>query len=80
MHKEAREELQVIFRVAVLEYAKCRSVTQTCRDFKVPRSSFYRWKKKFDQEGRSGLYRKKPIAHRHPRQTAPEVVVTIGIS
>jgi len=77
MHKEAREELRVIFRVAVLEYAKDCSVTQTCRDFKVPRSSFYRWKKKYDQEGRSGLYRKKPIAYSHPRKTAPEVVEKI---
>ena len=77
MHKEAREELQVIFRVAVLEYAQDCSVTQTCRDFQVPRSSFYRWKKKYDQEGRSGLYRKKPIAYRHPRKTAPDVVEKI---
>jgi len=44
MHKEARDELWVIFRVVVLEYAKDRSVTQTCREFKVPRSSFFRWK------------------------------------
>ncbi len=67
MHKEAQEELRVIFRVAVFEYAKNSSVTQTCRDFQVPRSSFYRWKKRYDQEGRSGLYRKRPIAQRHPR-------------
>lgn len=40
MHKEAREEMRVIFRLAVLEYAKDCSVTQTCRDFQVPRSSF----------------------------------------
>jgi transposase InsO family protein len=77
MHKEAREEMRVIFRVAVLEYAKNNSVTQTSRAFKVPRSSFYRWKKKYDQEGRSGLYRKKPVAHSHRRQTAPEVVEKI---
>jgi len=77
MHKEAREELQVIFRVAVLELAQDRNVTQTCREFKVPRSSFYRWKKKYEQEGRAGLYRKKPVPHRHPRQTTPEVVAKI---
>jgi transposase-like protein len=77
MHKEARDELRVIFRVAVLEYAKDCSVTLTCRDFKVPRSSFYRWKQKYDQEGRPGLYRKKPVAHRHPRKTSSNIVEKI---
>ena len=75
MHQEAQEELRGIFRVAVLEIAQDRSVTQTCQDFKVPRSSFYRWKKRYDQEDRSGLYHKKPIANTHPRKTAPEVKI-----
>jgi transposase len=77
MHKEARDEMRVIFRMAVLELAKDSNVTKTCREFKVPRSSFYRWKKKNEREGRAGLYRKKPIPHRHPHQTAPEVVAKI---
>ena len=47
MHKEAREELDVKFKLIVLDLAEQFGVTKTCRDFKVPRSSFYRWKKKF---------------------------------
>lgn len=77
MHKEAREELRVRFILAVLEYANHFGVRKTCREFNVARSSFYRWKKKYDQEGRSGLYRKKPVAHSHPHKTPPEVIEKI---
>ena len=77
MHKEAIEELDVRFKLLVLDLAEHSSVTKTCREFNVPRSSFYRWKKKFDQEGPSGLYRKKPIAYNHPNKTPSEVVAKI---
>lgn len=77
MHKEAREALRVRFKLTVLEYAKHTDVTKACKEFNVPRSSFYRWKQKYDGEGRSGLYRKKPIANRHPRKASPEVVEKI---
>jgi transposase InsO family protein len=77
MHPEAREELNIRFKLTVLEYAKYVDVTETCREFNVPRSTFYRWKEKYEHEGREGLYRKKPIAFHHPRKTAPEVVEKI---
>ena len=77
MHNEAREELRARFMLTIIEYANHFGVTKTCREFNVPRSSFYRWKRKYDTEGRSGLYRKKPIAHSHPRKTSPEVVEKI---
>ncbi len=77
MHKDAKEELRVRLKLTVLEYAKHYSVTKTCKEFNVPRSSYYRWKQKFDKEGRSGLYRKKPIALTHPRKTSPTVVEKI---
>ncbi|GEM_PF-1956923 len=68
MHPEAREELRVRFKVTILEYAKVIGVSKTCREFDVARSTFYEWKKRYETEGRSGLYRKKPIAHHHPRK------------
>ena len=77
MHKEVKEELRVRLKQAVLEYAKIIGVRKACREFNVPRSSFYRWKQKYEQEGRSGLYRKKPVPKSHPRKTAPEVVEKI---
>ena len=77
MHPEAREELNLRLKLTVLEYAKYISVTEACREFNVPRSTFYRWKQSYEQRGRAGLYRKKPIAHHHPRKTAPEVIEKI---
>ena len=77
MHKEAREELSVRFKLTMLDFANLFGVTKTCREFNVPRSTFYRWKKKYDHEGRSGLHRKKPVAHSHPRKTSPKIVEKI---
>lgn len=42
MHPEAREELRLRFKLTVLEYAKQFSVTETCHEFEIPRSTFYR--------------------------------------
>jgi len=58
MHKEAREELRVRLKLVVLEHANHFGVTKVCREFNVPRSTFYRGKQKYDKEGRSGLYGK----------------------
>lgn len=77
MHPEAREELRVRFKQAVLEYASALGVRKACREFNVARSTFYEWKKKYDREGRAGLYRQKPVAHTQPRKTSPEVVEKI---
>jgi transposase InsO family protein len=74
MHPEAREESRVRLKLAVLEFAHHFGVTESCREFNVPRSTFYGWKQKYDREGRSGLYRKKPVAYSHPCKTSPEVV------
>jgi transposase len=74
MPPEAREALSIRLKLTVLEYAKYFGVTEACREFNIPRSSFYRWKQAYEHEGRSGLYRKKPVAYHHPRKTAPEVV------
>jgi transposase len=63
MHKDAREELGARLKFVVLEYANHFGVTKACREFNVPRSTFYRWKQKYDKEGRSGLYRKKSPSH-----------------
>ena len=53
MHKEAREELRIRFKLVVLEIADQKGAIKTCKEFNVPRATFYRWKKKYAQEGRS---------------------------
>jgi transposase InsO family protein len=77
MHQEVRAELRVRLKLVVLELAQHLGATKACREFNVPRSSFYRWKQKYEKKGRSGLYQERPVAYRHPRRTAPEVVEKI---
>jgi transposase len=75
MQEEVREAFRVHYKWTVIEYAKiCRTVAKACREFEVPRSTFYDWKKAFDKEGKAGLARKKPIARNHPRQLSKDAV------
>ncbi len=77
MHPEAREELRVRFKQTVLDIAEQTGVRKTCREFNVPKSTFYDWKTRYDQEGRDGLSRRKPIALTHPGKTNSDVVQKI---
>ena len=59
----------------VLELAEALgSDAKAYREFDIPRSTFYRWKKVYAASGEAGLVRKRPVARRHPRQLRPEVV------
>ena len=78
MNSEARDALAARRKLMILQYAQdIRNVKEACRDFNIPRASFYRWKNVYDKEGRTGLIRKKPIARSHPRQVPPEFVEKI---
>ena len=78
MNSEVRDALAVRRKAAILQYAQgIGNVKEACRDFNVPRSSFYRWKKAYAKEGKVGLTRKKPIAKSHPLQIPPEFVEKI---
>jgi transposase InsO family protein len=60
---------------AVLEYARdIGSNAGAWRDFEIPKSTFYLWKKAYKKEGTAGLKRKKPIAYNHPKQIQSEVI------
>ena len=50
MHKEAREELRVRLKLVVLELVNHLGVTKACREFDVPRSSYDRWKQKYEKD------------------------------
>jgi transposase-like protein len=51
MNKEVRAELRAVFKLTVIEYDKiCKNTAQVCREFGVPRSSFYEWKKAYEAE------------------------------
>ena len=67
--KEVRDYLALSKKKVVLELAReMGSDAKAYRSFEVPRSTFYRWKRAFAQEGEAGLVRKKPVAISHPRQ------------
>jgi transposase-like protein len=71
MKKGVREAFRVHFKWTVLEYAAvCRTVIQACREFNVPRSTFYEWKKAYEKGGKAGLAREKPVVLNHPRKLA----------
>jgi len=74
MHPEAKKEIEARFRYSVITYAKYVGVTKACQEFEYPRSSFYYWKKRYDEEGPSGLYPRKPTPKSHPNMTPPEVI------
>jgi hypothetical protein len=61
--KEIKEYLRFRKKIIVLEYArKFDGPIATCREFNIPKPTYYEWKKKFDTEGIAGLrYHKKDI-------------------
>ena len=77
MHPEAKEELRVRFKYTVLQIAAELGVRKTCREFNVPRSTFYEWKSRFDSEGRAGLYRRRPVALTNPQKTDSKIEAKI---
>ncbi len=53
MNREVLDALDARRKLAVLQYAEgIGNVTEACRDFNVPRSTFYRWKRAYLKEGR----------------------------
>ena len=72
------EHREVNRRLRILEHAKeTGNVCLTCRYFGIGRATFYRWKKKYDREGRDGLVPGKPIGKKFPNQLPDEVVEKI---
>ena len=72
------EHREVNRRLRILEHAKeSGNVCLTCRYFGIGRATFYRWKKKYDENGEDGLVPGKPIGKRWPNQLSDEVVEKI---
>jgi transposase InsO family protein len=65
-------------KLVVLEIAEALGRdTKSYRDFDVPKSTFYEWKRAFKKEGVAGLIPKKPIPKSHPRQLSQEAIEKI---
>ena len=73
--REWQDALAVRRKKTILELAQgIGNVSKTCREYQVPRASFYRWRAALAREGIEGLRRKRPVAKKHPRQLSAEVV------
>ena len=58
---------KVGWKRVVLEYAAaCGSDAKSYREFEIPKSTFYRWKKAYALGGMVALQNKKPIGKRWP--------------
>ncbi len=55
--RERDDERRAQYRLAILEHAHevTGSVTETCRFFGVSRTAFYRWTRRYEDEGLEGL-------------------------
>jgi len=76
IERRVKEVLKFRRQLFVLEVIRKSNFTvkQKCKEYGIPRSTFYSWKKKYDLEGEEGLQRKKPIAKNHPKKIPQEVV------
>jgi transposase len=54
-----------------------RQVAPTCRRYGISRKTFYKWKKRYDQQDWAGLRDRSHAPHRPRAATPPEVVAKI---
>ena len=75
MNQEVKDELALRRKLLILEFIDSKSnVSKECKEFDIPRSSFYEWKRKYESGGIEELRRKKPIPKSHPNQLPLDVV------
>lgn len=75
MNQEVKDELALRRKLLVLKFIDAKSnVSKECKEFGIPRSSFYEWKKKYEGGGIEELRRKKPIPKSHPKQLSQDAV------
>ncbi|MFM8858259.1 MAG: helix-turn-helix domain-containing protein [Actinomycetota bacterium] len=55
----------------------CRNVAATCRHYGISRTVFYRWKRRYEDEGLEGLKDRSSAPLHCPTVTEPEVVEKI---
>ena len=78
MNKEIKAYLRVDFKVFILEVTKkLGKVSKILREYNVNKTSYYNWKKKYEKEGRQGLYRKKPSVNNHPKRLSEDAIAKI---
>ena len=59
------------YRLRVLDYAACTSVSEACRLFGIHRSTFYVWKRRVERHGLEILRPRERRRPRMPQQLSP---------
>ena len=68
-------QLSLQKKLAVLKYVnEWKSVNKTLKLFKIPKSTYYKWKKAYDENGENGLLRKHPVAYNHPTKISEPII------
>jgi transposase-like protein len=67
--REIRRKLRILVHAE-----QCGNIGKTCRYFGIGRSSFYRWREAYRNDGEAGLTNSSPVPKSHPNQTPKEVV------
>ncbi len=73
---EQMQRRVVAHRLAVLRHAEevTGNVAQTCRYYGISRNTFYKWKRRYEEQGEQGLRDRSSCPRRSPRATSAEVV------
>jgi transposase len=73
---EREQQRKVRHRLAVLRHAEevTGSVAATCRYYGITRQCFYKWRRRFEDEGESGLRDRSSAPLHHPNETPSEIV------
>jgi transposase len=76
--KEVRAYLSHQKKLTILKFVKdWKSVNKTLKQFKIPKSTYYKRKKAFDKGGENGLLRKHPVAYNHRNKIKEAVIEKI---
>ena len=82
MNNKVRDALETDYRFRILTYILSgKKVLSNCRDFGIPRSTFYRWKTAYEKEGKAGLFRKKAASQQmHSRKQCASLFSSKSVS
>ncbi|BCM88514.1 hypothetical protein IAD21_00347 [Abditibacteriota bacterium] len=70
---EHQQQRLVNWRLKILQEAAA-AVAPVCRKYGISRQTFYKWKKRFEDDGEAGLCDRSQAAHHFPRATHPDIV------
>ncbi|MFJ3176566.1 helix-turn-helix domain-containing protein, partial [Streptomyces roseus] len=76
---QQQQDRQALYRLAVLRHAEeiTGNVALTCRYYGISRPCFYRWLRRYQDEGLEGLRDRSSKPHHWPDATGTDVVTKI---